>query len=45
MRKKELLKHIPEKMPEAMTAEIIKDGKEKVLMLICPEAQTNRNQI
>lgn len=45
MRKKELLKHIPDQMPEAMTAEIIKDGKEKVLMLICPEAQTNRNQI
>ena len=45
MRKKELLKHIPEQMPDAMTAEIIKDGKEKVLMLICPEAQTNRNQI
>ena len=39
MRKKELLKHIPEKMPEAMTAEIIKDGKEKVLMIIAPEAQ------
>lgn len=45
MRKKELLKHIPDQMPEAMTAIIIKDGKEKVLMLICPEAQTNRNQI
>lgn len=45
MRKKELLKHIPDQMPEAMKAEIIKDGKEKVLMLICPEAQTNRNQI
>lgn len=39
MRKKELLKHIPENMPEAMTAEIIKDGKEKVLMIIAPEAQ------
>lgn len=39
MRKKELLKHIPKKMPEAMTAEIIKDGKEKVLMIIAPEAQ------
>lgn len=42
MRKKELLKHIPEKMPEAMTAEIIKDGKEKVLMIIGPEAQVNK---
>lgn len=37
MRKKELLKHIPEDLPGAVTAEIIRDGKEKVLMLILPE--------
>lgn len=42
MRKKELLKHIPADMPEAMTAEIIKDGKEKVLMIIGPEAQVHK---
>lgn len=45
MRKKELLKHIPTDMPDAMTAEIFKVGKEKILMLICPEAQVNRNRI
>lgn len=44
MRKSELLKHIPDEMPEVTTVTCFKDGKEKILMVICPEAETSRDE-